>query len=239
MASFFYEIGRRTGKALQKGMLYYRSLFGSEEEALKAEFFIGTELANRIFEDFEVVRDKQQNRLLNSLGARLVERIRTNRRRFRFAILQDSAVNAFALPGGFIFCTSGLLQACRLDEDIIGFVLAHEIGHVVRGHPFERILTGSSLQILSKIQKRTGMMGEATRHMLERLMQSHYARSQELEADRFGLQMMTYAGFDPEGAARTLKMLKKQGEAKGISRYFASHPPMHERLENLRTHADC
>ncbi|MCJ7811985.1 M48 family metallopeptidase, partial [bacterium] len=141
----------------------------------------------------------------------------------------------FALPGGFIYCTNSLLQLCQLNKDEIAFVLAHEIAHVVKMHPFKRVLATSSLHILSNLGRTSSILNNITKQAIQKALQSGYSQDQESEADRFAVRMMMVAGFDPNRAIRFLEKLKgTTSEKVSISNYFSSHPAFNERIRIVK-----
>jgi predicted Zn-dependent protease len=141
-------------------------------------------------------------------------------------------VNAFALPGGFLFVTRPLLDLCGRDPHETAFVIAHEMAHVLYGHAMERLMQGWMLDAAGRMMPVRGVAGAWLLQQASELVHKAYSRDQELEADALGARLMRAAGYDGGAALRLLGRLPS-GPASGLDAYFASHPPVGERLVNL------
>ena len=125
--------------------------------------------------------------------------------RFRFTVLDTPIVNAFALPGGYIYVTRGLVALAGNEAELAG-VLAHEIGHVTARHSAQRY----SRQMLTGLG--AGVLGAVTRSRAARdlanlggtLYLRGYSRDQEFQADTLGIRYLTRAGYDPGAMASFL-----------------------------------
>ena len=149
------------------------------------------------------------------------------RREFRFCVVPSPLINAFALPGGFVFVTEPLLDLCGADRDEIAFFLGHEIGHILRGHAKDK-LTASTF--LNAVGARLPGAGPMLRHIINQ----GYSRKLELEADREGVRLARAAGFDPHAAIRALSRLSQtSGFDSGTPEYFSSHPAISERVKEI------
>ena len=116
MGGFFFNLGRSVGSGLRKGKWFWQSLAGTEDEALRAEHEVGRDLAWALLRQFEADTDPASVGLLDGLTARLAVCVRDRRRRFCVCPVQAPEVNAFALPGGYLFVTRPLLDLCGRDE---------------------------------------------------------------------------------------------------------------------------
>ncbi|MBL4613747.1 MAG: M48 family metalloprotease [Magnetovibrio sp.] len=122
-----------------------------------------------------------------------------------FTVLNDTQVNAFALPGGYVYITRGLL-ALASDEAEMAGVLSHEIGHVTARHTAQRysstMATNLGLQVLGVLSNAAGVPGaENIAAVGANLALKSYSRDQELESDMLGVRYMTRAGYDPDAMA--------------------------------------
>jgi Zn-dependent protease with chaperone function len=234
---FFFKLGRRTGAGVRKGRWIWSSLTGSEAEALEAEYRAGSDLA-RAFDRRSVPDDDSLScELVAAVTERLTDRLTNKQRRWRVVVTRTDEAGAFALPGGFLYVTRPLLELCRFDADEVACVVGHEMGHVVRGHAMERITS----QILTSAATRAARIpgGLLTQWVVGAgvsLFHSAYSRDRELEADEFGARLAAAADYDPRGAIRALERLQLL-EADGklpLAEYFASHPPLGDRIERLR-----
>lgn len=222
MDRLFEYFGRKAGKAYKKGRWFYDSLLGDEEEAIKAEFAFGYEMAKDIASSSEFEKDQ----LVKSIGATVKNKIST-RHRFNFYTIKSEEVNAFALPGGFIFLTDSILKLCNRDEDEIAFIVCHEMAHVIKGHAMERILAQYSINTLAGLVRTTGMMQNAAKQLATKYLTSSYSRDNEFEADLLGTKLMLKCGYKREGAVKLLERLR-QNDVSSIS-YFSSHPEIDRR----------
>lgn len=234
MGSIFEALGRQAGKAMKKGQWIYRSVFGTEEEAIEAEQILGQELDHQLRSQSQLLDDEVLQNKIQEMGSELSACLGDNKRQFRFNIVRSHEINAFALPGGYIYFTSGLIKAGKFKTAEIAFIMAHEIGHVVRGHPFDRVLAQSSIGFISKITRAGGALGRLAQPVLMKLLRSNYSQTQELDADLFAVQLMSAAGYDPEFGASSLDRLRQLNkEAPKLFNYFSTHPEIEERIREV------
>ena len=237
MPSFFENLGRKAGRAIMKGKCLYDSLAGSEGEALEAEQLIGAELATAFLAQAQLDDDPAATGLVSGLGTRLAAKLVDKRRRFVFRIIRVDDPNAFALPGGFVFVTQSILTLCRMTPDEIGFILAHEMGHVVCRHAMERVMAGSVFSALARVAPPRHAAAAWLRRSGVALLSKAYSRDHELEADEFAVCLMRAAGLAPDHGAQLLARLtdaRGRAGSSGIAEYFASHPPLAERIAQIR-----
>ena len=237
MAGFFYNLGRLVGPKVRKAEWVVRSLTGSEAEAVRAEQAVGRDLARAFLEQLEADPDPAAREHLDYLAAKLSGGLRDRSRAFRFLAVRAPEVNAFALPGGYVFVTRRLLDVCAWDHAQLAFVLGHEMGHVVKRHAIERLMANT---LFNGLAARLSVGGRLLRPhvaaLLSTLLHQGYSREQELEADEFGARAAGAAGFEPAAGRRVLVRLAAESAAEPLlSGYFASHPPLKERLRHLET----
>lgn len=154
-----------------------------------------------------------------------------------FTVLDDTQVNAFALPGGYVYITRGLL-ALASDEAEMAGVLSHEIGHVTARHTAQRysstMATNLGLQVLGVLSNAAGVPGaENIAAVGANLALKSYSRDQELESDMLGVRYMTRAGYDPDGMASFFKKLRAHQKIEGL---IAGDPNAAEQHNILATH---
>lgn len=234
MDKFFINLGRKLGTTVNKGKWYYKSLFGSEDEAIEAEYRMGKTLAANMGQEMVVISDPALQNLLNEVGGKLVQKVVNKKRRFRFHAVATKEINAFALPGGFIFVTAALLKKIELNRDEIAYILAHEIMHVVLKHPINRILTDYSARVISNLFLKGGTVGMIARQLVDNLLRSSYSQDNEFEADNYAVRLMKSAGFDPQASKSVLtKLAETSPDDIPIYNYFLSHPSVRERIERI------
>nr|WP_246637950.1 M48 family metalloprotease [Nitratireductor kimnyeongensis] len=165
---------------------------------------------------------------------------------YRITILNSPNVNAFALPGGYLYVTRGLLALAN-DSAELAAVLAHEMAHVTANHGIERQKLEAEEKFASKVVNEVvGGRDQAAQAALVRgkLRLAQFSRNQELEADRIGIQTTAHAGFDAFAAARFLQAMDAYQGFRSISGatdasldFLASHPNAPRRIELAQRHA--
>ncbi len=230
MEKFFKYLGRKAGETYNKSKWIYSSIFGDEEEAIKAEYTFGRQMTKELMKKRKIASSK----LLDAVADKLVDRLNT-KRKFQFFVIESSEINAFALPGGFIFFTESILKFCNYDEEEIAFILSHEIAHIIKGHSFNRLLAEYSLATIGKFIRVTGVFQQAAKEITRKYLSSKYSRENEFEADEFGIRLMKAAKYNPQGAIRFFERMKSLKEEDSLfPQYFSTHPSTDERMKNVR-----
>jgi predicted Zn-dependent protease len=235
MAGFFYNLGRMVGPKLRQAQWVVSSLTGTEAEAVQAEYDVGRDLAQALAQQMEVVRHPDVERWLDDIGTRLTATVANKARRFCFRMVKSVEVNAFALPGGFVFLTQPLLELCQWDVHETAFVMGHEMGHVIHHHAIDRLMANSVVSAaLSRFAPGRGLIKTPLAGLAASLLNQGYSQDQELDADRTGVQLTHAAGFDATAAARLLARLGANPlETTFLGSYLSSHPPLEVRLRHL------
>lgn len=158
---------------------------------------------------------------------------------FQFHLLaDDKMVNAFALPGGQIFITLGLLDKLQ-DEAQLAGVIGHEMGHVIERHAAEQMAKSQLGQTLvvavgaaTNDQSNSPLMIAA---FVNKMMQLRYSRNDESEADEWGIRIMSSAGFDPRALIEVMKVLKaaSRGGERQLE-FFQTHPNPDLRMQQIQ-----
>jgi len=181
--------------------------------------------------------------LVQSVGERVVARSdaakTVYRNNFRFHLLNDpNTVNAFALPGGQIFITTGLLSKMKTEDQLAG-VLGHEVGHVVARHSAEKLaqmelaqgLTGAvTMATYDPSNPNSGYIAQ----MVANMMQMKYGREQELESDDLGVRFMMQSGYNPEQLVDVMEILKQASGPNRVPEFQSTHPDPENRKEHIR-----
>ena len=162
---------------------------------------------------------------------------------FDFHLLSDpETLNAFALPGGQVFITYGLLSKLE-DEDQLAGVLGHEIGHVVNRHGAEHMATGQLGQLLTMASgvaatddEGRGQRAAMVAAMINQMVQLKYSRSDELEADRVGMDYMAQAGYDPAAMLGVMRILGEASQGGRTPVILSTHPYPEQRVEEIQRH---
>ncbi len=183
------------------------------------------------------IRQAKTQDILDRLSAKL-----ETQREFKLLIADVHLPNAFALPGGTVVVTQGLLYEVWPEngtgsDDVMAGVLAHEIGHVVERHGLENLYSSSAVYLLmSLIFGDAGMLFEHVLVNGQALLELAYSRDHERSADDFGLALSRQAGYDPEGLIGFLERIQAMEEAEGFAMpaWASTHPNTQKRIRRLR-----
>jgi len=234
--SLAYALGRKMAPFIFKANWIFKSLTGTEEEKIKAEYEMGWLLAKLYEAKVPTGKNITTEEKLQKIGKKLTACLRNKQRRFTFRGDESHMLNAISIPGGFVYVSEKMADLCREDDDALAFVLAHEMAHTINGDANKRFLTRAVVSALSQIRFRRAPVTPAVQHLLAHLIEQGYSREQEYAADRFAVALAKAAGFDPEGGCRLFEKLIMAGkESDGmIGAYFSSHPPIPDRIDRIR-----
>lgn len=157
--------------------------------------------------------------------------------KFQFHLLADSkTVNAFALPGGQIFITLGLLDKLQTEAQLAG-VLSHEMGHVIERHTAEQMAKNQLGQSLA-IAVGTAASDQSSNayviaSVVNQVIQLRYSREDESEADIWGVKLLVQAGYNPRAMIEVMKILKAAGDKTSSMEIFQTHPNPDLRISQL------
>src|SRR5687768_9141010 len=156
--------------------------------------------------------------------------------KFSFHVLADPrTVNAFALPGGPVFITEGLMRLLKSEAELAG-VLGHEIGHVIGRHSSERLAKQQLTQgllgalVVGSGDYTTAQIGQVVGSMIT----MSYGRDDELESDAYGIRIMAEAGYDPRAMIRVMEVLAKASGGSRQPDFFSTHPAPENRAERIK-----
>ncbi len=236
MGGWFYRLGKALGPKVRRGLWMTQSVIGSESDLIAAENAAGADLAEEVCRQIPADPESQANPFVQSIGTTLASFVADTRRRFAFAVLASEEPNAFALPGGFVFITRGILELCRWDRNEVAMILAHEMAHVIRKHPMERIMESSALSAATRAMPIRGALGGWLRSAGLAVVEKAYSQDRELDADALGLKLACAAGFDGRAGERLMFRLAaiRQGHSIPLGEYFDTHPPFERRIYELR-----
>ena len=236
MSRLFYNIGKMVGPRVRKVKWIWQSITASEADAIQAEHKVGQDLAREIRNRLELETEPRAGQMLNKVGRHLAACVANKLRTFSFEVIKGTEPNAFALPGGFIFVTRSLLELCDWNQDELAFILAHEMGHVIRGHAMDRIITNSAIAVGAKATPLRGLLASWLGKVGVKFLESAYSQDLELEADALGTHLIVVAGYDPNAPTQLLSRLNELNQlAKQFSlgNYFSSHPAFDLRIHNV------
>ena len=199
------------------------------------EIAIGRDVAARLLGAAPLVDNPGLQRYVNLVGRWLASQSERPNLPWHFAVLEAPEVNAFAVPGGTIFVTKGLVQRMRSEAELAG-VLAHEISHVVRKHHLKAIQKGAQTALAGEaLQQALKDQAPAAREKLITLGNELYTRgldkADEIEADRVGIVIAARAGYDSYGLPSVLQTLQAMNaQDSALALMFKTHPSPAERL---------
>ena len=200
------------------------------------ELAMGQEADKQVIAQFGLYGDKSLQLYVNEIGQKLVSELSDKEfSKYFFKIVDGSEINAFALPGGYIYVTRGILATINSEAEL-ACILGHEIGHVTQHHGAKQIVRTIGAQILA-----IGGAIASPKHAGEWLMVSSqmfnqinlgYGRDAELESDAHGLLSAYQAGYDPRSMVDFLKGLRQQEMMSGQAyhSFQATHPDTKERI---------
>jgi predicted Zn-dependent protease len=200
--------------------------------------------------DPNFIDDPEISEYLTDLGSRITRVATGVRYDFEFFVLRDPSINAFALPGGFVFVHTGLITLSETESELAS-VLAHEIGHVTQRHIARMFGQQQQMQIpmmaalaaaLILGRGRPDLIGGAAAMAQAGAVQSQlsYSRDYEREADRVGLQTLEQAGFDARAMAAFFEKLQRATRIQddgSMPSYMRSHPVTIERIADAQNKA--
>ena len=220
-----------------------RSLSPLEEQRL------GSEVMRQLLTHQYVLEDPQVEDYIAGLGHTLLKHTNDQQIGFRFFAVSDAAINAFAMPGGYIGINAGLLMASDSESELAG-VMAHEIAHVTQRHIARSMDDTRGWDIASTALLLAALIAGAHDPELAQAAlgigmsaaiqkQINFTRANELEADRLGIKTLSAAGFDPQGMASFFHRLSQKSQlyGEGVPEILRTHPVNTTRISEAQARA--
>jgi predicted Zn-dependent protease len=211
---------------------------------IEEEKQLGRQAQREVQDRFQLFRDRVVVNYVRQLGRNLVAGAAPSPFDFRFYVVEDENINAFAVPGGAIYVNTGLILEAR-DASELASVLAHEAGHVTARHVAQLYrrqrntgvganLVSLAIAILSG-NPYLANAGQLATGVAATAYTSTFTRDAEREADRLAVETMINAGYDPYGMLAILETLHRQeGGGGSMLEFLNSHPATDERLASVR-----
>lgn len=205
--------------------------------SMDQERAMGQQVDQEIRKEMRVRDDAVATVYLAELGRRLMAGSEEGRKyKFMFHVVDDPAVNAFAVPGGHVYVNKGLIRSASNESELAG-VLGHEMAHVIARHGTEQLTKAYGLEIVSSLAlgNNPGMLQQLAAQVGGTAILLKYGRDAESEADKLGVRSTYSAGIDPRGLVRFFSKLAK-GE-KAPPEYLAwlsTHPLTTDRIKNVQ-----
>jgi len=226
-------------------ILFFRTSLCLAEFTITDEKKLGKEFYDKLAENKLIYEDKTLNDYINKIGNLVLKQTQKAPFNFRFIIINSSAINAFATPGGYIYINKGLISAAENEGELAG-VIAHEIGHANARHIASIIEKSQKLNIATLAAIIAGAFlgggGEATAAIAAFSLAGNssltlkYMREHEEEADRLGIVYLVDAGYYPAAMVDFLKIMKQhEFLSKTMPSYLLTHPGTDDRIYYLDT----
>jgi beta-barrel assembly-enhancing protease len=223
--------GRACAGAFALGLLALGCEVSQDEEVQ-----LGRRNAEQVDAQLPLVRDPVATNYVQQLGTSIARTTQRSDLDWRFRIIDSREVNAFALPGGFIYVNRGLIErAAQLDE--LAGVLGHEIGHVVQRHSVRQMekqtKTGVAVELGCRLTDLcSSEVARAAIQVGGAALFARYSRQDEAEADSVALRFVIDAGIDPRGIPALFEKLieERRRSPMRIEGFFASHPLEEDRI---------
>jgi predicted Zn-dependent protease len=238
------RVGARSGPAAAARrwlgpLLLLLLLAGCVSERREEE--IGRAMAAQVNTQLPLVRDPILNAYLTSVGRILASVSERPKLGYHFFIINSAVVNAFALPGGYVYVTRGLIDETR-SADELAAVLAHEIGHVAARHGVQKLerymRTGSVVDFLYSLilGGEPTILQQNSLRMAGVLWSASHSRKDEEKADRLAVRYLVRAGIDPNAMVSILEKLlrEEQGGQAPVAEWFSSHPLTATRIDEAK-----
>jgi predicted Zn-dependent protease len=188
---------------------------------LQGESGMGLQLANSVKEKSRIIDDPAVAQYVSTIGKDIAQ-LMGRKFDYEFNVLQDNAINAFALPGGKIFVNTGLIVAANSEAELAG-VMAHEVAHAVLSHGFLRTVNSS---LFSNLRQKVPF-GD----LVNNIVTAQFSQDQERQSDVLGTRVLTTAGYAADGLRNLL--VKLPSNKSSTPSYLASHPAPTERVNSL------
>lgn len=205
----------------------------SDEEELK----IGKAFDEQHALEVKFYTDPVVTNYINNLGQRLANRSKRNDIRYKFKVVDTKEINAYAVPGGFIYVNLGLIQAVETESEL-AFVIGHEIGHIVGRHSMKRLTQVYGIEILKQVilDEDSSKLTKLITDVLAAGLLFRYSRDDERESDFYGVNNVYDIGISPEGGISFFEILQKlqKREPTSLEKLISTHPVHSERIANVR-----
>lgn len=227
---FTTSVNPVTGEKQHVSLTAAQEIQMGQQSAPEMAAQMGGELSNpKVVSAIKTIGDK----LVNSTEAK------KSPYEFNFHVLADpETVNAFALPGGQIFITVGLLKHLTKEDQIAG-VLGHEMGHVINRHSAQQMekqheMSGIVNGVMMGTSGNGGMASAQIAQYAAQMLNLKYSRNDELEADKYGLHYMNDSGYNPTEMLTVMKILEDVSGNKGKNDFQSTHPSPENRMAKIK-----
>ncbi len=200
---------------------------------------LGAQYAAEINRQLPIVQNPSVHGYINQLGRSIARRV-DPRLEYTFYVVDAPEVNAFAIPGGYIYVNRGLIERADNMSELAG-VLGHEVGHVVERHGLEQMARMQNTELglnlgYILLGRAPGQLEQAAvGAAAQGLIVAPNSREAENEADEVAVQYLVQSGINPEGLVTMFRELlrEQQGSPSSVEQWFSTHPLTQERIEHV------
>jgi len=204
------------------------------------EVEIGTNYASQISKELPLVKNPEVNRYITALGDSLAKVADQRNLDWHFFVVDSRDVNAFAVPGGYVYVNRGLIERATTVAQVAG-VLGHEIGHVTRRHSIKQMQKAQGANIGATLlctltSACNSDLANAALSIGANAAFAKFSRTDETEADEEGVRNAIKAGYDPNGIPEMFEILMNERKTRptDVDRFFASHPMEESRIADTK-----
>jgi predicted Zn-dependent protease len=203
------------------------------------EVQLGQRYAAQINRELPIIQNQALHYYINQLGSSIARQVDPRQLDYQFYLVHSDVINAFAVPGGHVYITTGLANRTDNMSELAG-VLSHEIAHVVERHSVENMAKQQQAQL--GLTLGAVLLGRAPSQLEQTAVNvggsavfAKYSRDAEREADRDAVLFMMQAGIDPRGLLTFFEeLLREEQKRPGQLAWFATHPGTTERIQNVQ-----
>lgn len=218
----------------------YNIVTGKEEAfyySTDREVRIGQSIVQEVESQYKLVDDPLVQKRVRDIGSKIVAVCDRKDIDYHFKVLDDEEINAFALPGGFVYVNKGLIDKIDNDDEL-ACILAHEVGHIVARHSIKKLqamMGYSILRILTASIPQTAPIGKAADIAFTEILLG-YSREDELLADQLAARYAGLTGYDARGMITFLEKLQEINKRKPLrpKTYFKTHPYVPDRIRVVK-----
>ena len=218
---------RKPGAPVRPGLNFF-----SKEQDIQ----LGREAAGEVRKQVDVVDNPELQNYVGRLGGAITRLPEADNFAYSFTLINDTNINAFALPGGPVFANSGLLAAADNESQLAG-VLAHEVSHVALRHGTNQLSKANIIQLPAIIASAAAGQGSLMAQLAQvgigigfNSVLLKYSRDAETQADLLGARMMAKAGYNPIEMARFFEKLESESHSRA-PQFLSSHPSPGNRIQ--------
>ena len=216
------------------------ALLAGCEVSQDQEVSIGEQNAQEINAQLPIVTDPYITAYINELGDTIASRTSRADLQWHFYVVNSHQVNAFALPGGFVYVNRGLIESTDRADELAG-VLGHEIGHVIQRHSVKQMQNQQKVGVVAQLACTLtnlcdSQLGQVAVNVSGNAVIARHSRADELQADSEAVENVLKVNVDPEGIPALFEVLiaQRQRNPSIVEGWFSTHPLEESRIEHAR-----